>query len=137
MSALMEQWARPEQGEPMGRRIQPDGTVEEHAAATASFKDGELVYTDQEPRWRTLATAGPEVVAMLEQAIRDSGLLDSGSPDTAAGTTVAKTALTWTLALDGKQCEVEFTDAELHAQPELAALDEAFQLAFAQATAAP
>jgi hypothetical protein len=135
MSVLMEQWARPEQGEALGRRIHSDGTVEEHAASTAAFENGDLVYTPQEPRWRTLATAEPPVLGMLESAIRDSGVLDAPEP-AQAGTTVAKTALTWTIALDGRSRELEFTDAELHSDATLEAVHQAFELAFAQATAA-
>lgn len=126
MSVLMQQWVRPAQGDPYGRRISSDGTAEEHASSTADFEAGELVHSAQEARWREVGRAGPEALGHLEAAIAATPLEVPDLP----GTTVAKAELTWTLG----ERELHFTDAHLQLAPGLAALDEAFQLVFAHAT---
>jgi hypothetical protein len=52
------------------------------------------------------------------------------------GTTVAKARLTWIVGLDGRSNQLTLSDAHLLADPSLAAVDDAFQLAYAQSTAA-
>jgi hypothetical protein len=133
---LMQQWVEPAQEEPYGRRILQDGTVEEHSSVTASFVDGELVYESQPAEWRQLGHCEPEIQRMLEDAIRESGVLEMPAKPSLPGTTVAKARLIWTVALDGRSNELQLTDAHLLSDPRLAAVDEAFQLAFAHSTAA-
>jgi hypothetical protein len=133
---LMQQWVQPAQEDGYGRRIMADGTVEEETTVTASFVDGELVYESQPARWRRLGRCEPKVLGMLEDAIRESGVLDMHAVPPSSGTTVAKARLSWTVALDGRRNELTLTDADLLREPRLAAVDQAFQLAFAHSTAA-
>ena len=135
-AVLMQQWVQPEQTDGYGRRILADGTVEEETSVTASFVDGELVFGSQPAAWRRLGRCEPEVLSMLEAAIRDSGVLDMPAVPPPPGTTVAKARLSWTVALDGRRNELTLTDADLLRDPRLAAVDQAFQLAFAHSTAA-
>jgi hypothetical protein len=133
---LMQQWVEPEQEAPFGRRILADGTVEEHSSLTASFVDRELVYETQPAEWRQLGRCEPEIQRMLEDAIRSSGVLEAAAESVPSGTTVAKARITWTVALDARRNELKLTDADLLRDPRLAAVDDAFQLAFAHSTAA-
>jgi hypothetical protein len=133
---LMEQRVEPAQGDGYARRISADGTVEEKTSVTASFEDGELVYASQTPEWREVGRCEPEVQRMLEDAIRESGVLEMATVPPLPGTTVAKARLTWIVGLDGRRNELTLTDAHLLVDSSLAAVDQAFQLAYAQSTAA-
>ena len=123
----MQQWIQPAQEAPYGRRIGVDGKVEELTGLTASFQEGELRYAEQTAEWREVGTAGPEALGHLEAVIATSPLEVPELP----GPTVAKAELTWTVG----EREIRLTDAHLQIAPALAALDEAFQLVYAHATA--
>jgi hypothetical protein len=133
---LMQQWIEPAQGDAYGRRILADGSVEEQTSLTAAFVDGELAYESQPSQWRRLGRCEPEVQRMLEDAIRESGVLGMPAEPELPGTTVAKARLVWTVSLDGRSNRLTLTDAHLLGDPRLAAVDDAFQLAFAHSTAA-
>jgi hypothetical protein len=121
---VLQQWAERAQGDPFGRRVRADGTVEECTSATAAFEDGEWRFGTQPLEWRTVTRLEPVTVEGLRAQARD---LLSLPP--ATGMHITKTVQTWTVVLDGERHEVE-TDGTEEA---VIALDRALQLAVAEA----
>jgi hypothetical protein len=132
---LVQQWVVQEQGDPFGRRVREDGTVEECTSATAAFEDGEWRMGTQPLAWREVGRLGPEALDGLRGQIRALGLLggDGDGAGEPKGTHVAKAVQTWTVALDGRRREHAVAGAGLGSAPALAKLDEALQMALARA----
>jgi hypothetical protein len=121
---LLQQWAVPAQGDPFGRRVRADGTVEECSSATAEFVDGEWRFGTRPLEWRTVARLGEAALAELRDKAR--ALLELDPPH---GMRIAKAEQTWTLVFDGERHEVTVTGSE----PAVSELDRSLQLAIAQA----
>ena len=121
---VLQQWAEPAQGDPFGRRVRADGTVEECLSATAAFEDGEWRFGTQPLEWRRVtALADDDLAPLLDRA---RALL---SLPPATGTRITKAVQTWTIVLDGERREVETDGTEAA----VTALDQALQLAIAEA----
>ena len=133
---LVQQWVRTEQSDPFGRRVRADGTVEECSSATAELVDGEWRFGTQPLRWREVARLDPQALEGLRATIRSLGVLDLPPAIEPEGTLVAKAEQTWTVALDGRRHEVTYPGMGLEREPALAALDQALQVAVAQARSA-
>jgi hypothetical protein len=121
---VLQQWAEPAQGDPFGRRVHGDGTVEDCTSATAAFEDGEWRFGSQPLEWRPVTRLDPAVVEGLQEQAR--ALLTLPPP---TGMRITKAVQTWTVVLDGERHEVE-TDGVEEA---VIALDQALQLAVAEA----
>ena len=130
---LVEQWVTAEQSDPFGRRVRADGTAEECTSTTAEFVDGALRFGSQPLRWRKVAQLDEAALEALRTAIRQLGVLELPEPLEHPGNLVAKAEQVWTVALDGRRHQVSFPGAGLDRAPALARLDEALQLAIAQA----
>ena len=122
---LVQQWAVPAQGDPFGRRVRQDGTVEECSSATASFTDGEWSFGAQELEWRVVAQLQGRALDEIRALARDLASARGGG----AGMEIAKAEQIWTVVLDGERREVR-TGTRDHAA---IALDRALQLAIAEA----
>jgi hypothetical protein len=130
---LVQQWVTAEQDEPFGRRVRADGTTEECSGATAELVDGEWRFGTQPLEWRSVARLAEPALEGLRAVIRESGVLDLPERIEPSGTVVAKVSQTWTVAVDGRRHQVSFAGAGLDRAPALKRLDEALQLAIAQA----
>lgn len=125
---LIQQWAEPAQGDPFGRRLRADGTIEECSGATAEFVDGEWSFGTQTLAWRRVAQLGDDAVATLLDTARRLLTL----PERRPGTRILKAEQTWTLVLEGRREELTVTGDE----PEVTELDRALQLAAARSAEA-
>ncbi len=115
------------------RRVFSDGRVEECSGVTAEFVDGAWRFGTQERRWRPLTSLAPAAVKGLRDVIRDSGVMDLPAEVEPAGTVIGGTEQTWTIAVDGRRRQVHLLGVRPDRVPPLAALDEALQLAVADA----
>jgi hypothetical protein len=121
---VLQQWAEPAQGDPFGRRVRADGTVEECLSATAAFEDGEWRFGTQPLEWRDVTRIGADGVARLLEQARALLALPP-----ATGMRITKAVQTWTVVLDGERREVEADGTE----DAVVALDQSLQLAVAEA----
>ena len=130
---LVEQWIDAPERERWGRRVLSDGQVEECSGATAAFVDGEWRFGTQEPRWRALTSLPPGAVEELRGVIRDSGVMELPAEVAPAGTVIGGTDQTWTFAFEGRPRQVKLLGVRPDRIPPLAAVDQAVQLAVAEA----
>jgi hypothetical protein len=130
---LVQQWVTTEQGDPFGRRVRTDGTAEECSSATAELVDGEWRFGSRPLEWRQVAQLDETALEGLRAAIRQLGVLELPATLDPTGQMIAKVEQVWTVALDGRRHQVAFPGAGLERAPALARLDEALQLALAQA----
>ena len=121
---LVQQWAVPAQGDPFGRRVRQDGTVEECSSATASFTDGEWTFGEQTLEWRRVAQLEGRALDEIRALARDLASARGDAP-----MEIAKAEQVWTVVLDGRRREVR-TGTRDHAA---IALDRALQIAIAEA----
>ncbi len=121
---VLQQWAEPAQGDPFGRRVHADGTVEECSSATAAFEDGEWRFGTQPLEWREVTRVGTDAVARLLEQARALLALPP-----ATGMRITKAVQTWTVVVEGERHEVEADGTE----DAVVALDQSVQLAVAEA----
>ena len=122
---LVQQWAVPAHGDPFGRRVRQDGTVEECSSASVSFADGQWTSGTQTLEWRQVARLEGRALDEIRALSRDLTVARGGD----AGAEIGADALTWTVVLDGQRRQVR-TGTRDHAA---IALDRALQLAIAEA----
>jgi hypothetical protein len=121
------------QVDPYGRRLTTDGAVHDLTSSSASFEDGEWRFEEQPLAWRPVAHLPGDEVERLREVIRREGVLDLPEEHAPPGTSTGGSIVTYTVALDGRERSIRLVNLPVAEVPPLAALDEAFQIAVAEA----
>lgn len=121
------------QSDPFERQILSDGTVREYTSVTAHVEDGEMQFEQVPLEWRQLTTVAPEGLRLLEDAIRDAGVLSMPEEQAPEGTSIGGSIITITVRLDGQEHTVRLLGLNPVEVPGIADVDRIAQVVVAQA----
>ena len=121
------------QSDPLGRRVQRDGTVHDLSSEDAHYEDGQWRFESIPLAWREVARLGDDVMRSLEEVVRREGVLDLPEEQMPEGTVAGGALVTWTVDLDGVTHTMRLVNMDVSRVPPLAALDHALQIAVGEA----
>jgi hypothetical protein len=121
------------QADPYARRLTTDGAVHDLTSLGASYEDGEWRFEELPLAWHEVARLPPEEVERLREVIRREGVLDLAGEHAPEGTSIGGSIVTYTIVVDGREHTIRLVGLPVAEVPPLAALDEAFQVAVAEA----
>jgi hypothetical protein len=121
------------QADPAARRVARDGTVHDLSSEDAHFEDGKWRFESVPLQWREVARLDAGTLDALEDLVRREGVLELPAEQTPEGTAIGGGLVTWTVALGDDVHTFRLVNMDVGSVPPLAALDQALQVAVAEA----